>query len=192
MFPFFHRKAFSWFQIGCCVRIYMAFPWIASMYGGFTHERMNVTWQSSTHPIGAAQHISDHPPVQNLQEKTEEWPSWPVVHLSFGHMMNVDDIFFKTPSWRYKKQWLMECISKLWRLLELGFVMRPQKSNNCGQTSQASQGDHSAASLPGVNSDGCIHRSVVRNDVTLQVPQFSWACVIFVRVLTTINYDKLW
>lgn len=54
------------------------------------------------HALSAAQHISDHLPVQNLQEKTEAWPSWPVVHLSFGNMINVDDIFFKTPSWRYK------------------------------------------------------------------------------------------
>lgn len=54
------------------------------------------------HTLSAAPHISDHPPVQNLQEKTEAWPSWPVVHLSFGNMINVDDIFVKTPSWRYK------------------------------------------------------------------------------------------
>ena len=80
----------------------------------------------------------------------------------------------------------MECISKLWRLQELGLVMRPQKSNSLVRHHKhPCRGTNQAASLPGVNSDGCIHRSVVRNDVSLQVPQK----LSFCRVLTTINWD---
>ena len=80
IFPVFHRKAFEWCGIDCC----------ACIYGSFTHERMNVTWQSS---------ISDPPPVHNLLLRANNRSVACGPPFRIGNMMKISEIY-ATPSGR--------------------------------------------------------------------------------------------